>query len=129
MSERHYVYLSLGLAFVGILLLVVFLKSSGPTEKKLNEISEEDIGRMLLVKGRVSGIYSKNGNTFFKLCEYPRCVQVAIFSSLAKRMREGSINPAGIKNGGLVEVKGVLKEYGGELELVPLDIDSVNVLK
>ncbi|MEK6954065.1 MAG: hypothetical protein AABX01_03595 [Candidatus Micrarchaeota archaeon] len=120
--------LSLFGAVLGMLAILAISRGMQPQEMKIDSITAGDIGRIVAIRGKVSGISGRSGSYFFNVCA-AKCLRVAIFGNIAKRMAESSTNLADLKNGNVVALEGVVREYKEELTIDLLDYKSLRVQK
>lgn len=116
MRKNQILFVSLLISFLGLFLLFFLIKEREPSRVSISEISDELVGKFIETKGWVRGIYVKNGNIFLSLCE-EKCITVVIFSKSANELKT---NPYIIKKGDKLVVRGVVKRYRGEMEIIPL---------
>jgi len=118
--------LFLALAGTGVLFLSA--RGAEPEETEISALGEEDVGRLVEVRGLLASVSEKNGNFFLKMCSGD-CVRVVVFKGLAEDMRKNSIDLSLLEKGQAIGVVGVVKEYLGEVEIVPLDRNSIEVAR
>ncbi len=114
MEENKLFLLSLFLSFAGISLLFLLSKNVSPSEIGVAEISDEDMGKTVLVKGKAVSFYSRGSFASFLLCS-SKCIKVVSFNS--ERV---------VSAGAFVSVEGRVSEFGGKMEILA---DSIEVLK
>lgn len=108
-------------------MLAAFSQQATPVERGVDELNAEDIGRLVAAKGWLASVKESRSHVFLTLCEHA-CVKAVVFSRVAGRMREKSLDPALLKPGQFVLFRGVVTEYEGELELVAKDAAAIDVL-
>lgn len=118
--------LSLIGSFLGMLAVLAVSRGMQPEEKKIDSITGGDMGRIVAVRGRVQGISQSNGNYFFSVCQ-TKCLKVAVFGNVAKRMAQSSTDLEDLKNGNMVALEGVVREYRDGLSIDLLDYKSLRV--
>jgi DNA/RNA endonuclease YhcR with UshA esterase domain len=116
------------LALLGTVMLVFLARETEPQKMEIGALGMDDVGRLVEVGGAITGVSERDGNFFLKLCS-DKCVQVVVFRSLAQEMKVSSIDLSLLKAGGAVSVSGLVKEYRGELEVVPFDRNSIEVTR
>ncbi|VVB67422.1 Uncharacterised protein [Candidatus Norongarragalina meridionalis] len=94
------------LAVLGIAGLWFFGTQLKPEEKTVDELNDGDVGRLVIVWGRIQGMRVEGGNAFFSLCE-KRCVDVAVF-----RIDGFPVDFRAVKSGRYADVEGVFSEDG-----------------
>lgn len=127
MEEKQLALLCAAAAVLGIMLLAAQSKQLRPEQKQINEITEADAGKAVIVHGAVASIYSRNGNWFLTLCS-KECVKAFVPASAAKKMNS-SVDLRAVRKGAWISFSGRAQEYKGELELVALDGHAVEVLR
>ena len=112
-SEKQLMWLCLLCSVLGIILLFVGIEYS---EAEIIPIKDVKIGGPVSLEGKVSSRYYNGEHLFFTLKDSSGKIKVVVFESTIKRLR---INPEEIKNGMSLRVVGSIKEYHGELEILP----------
>ena len=108
--------------------ILVFLARQAPAEKVgIGSLGTDDVGRLVEVSGAVASVSQTGGNFFLRVCA-DKCVKVAVFKSLAEEMRRSSLDLSLLRPGGSVSAAGIVREYGDEIEIVPFDRNSIDVL-
>ena len=124
MEEKRILGACIVISLLGILLLVLFAKNSPAQQVSVGELGPEDAGKFVRVSGVLGQISSVNGNYFLKICE-TGCVTVFVPNRLAQAMEGCGTNLSLLRQRQWTTVEGVLKEYDGGLEVVPLACDSI----
>ncbi|MFQ5800409.1 MAG: exodeoxyribonuclease VII large subunit, partial [Candidatus Hydrothermarchaeales archaeon] len=79
----------------------------------ISSITPENIGSRVYVKGEVSGLRtSPQGHMFFMLSDDAGGIKVVVFKDVAKEL-------GCIEEGRSIELRGVVDEYHGEIEVIP----------
>lgn len=111
MEEGRILALSLAVSTIGLLLLVFLAATQEPAS--ISSITPEDIGSRVYVKGEVSGLRtSTQGHMFFMLSDDGEGVKVVAFNDVAKEL-------GCVEEGRNIELRGVVDEYHGEIEVIP----------
>ena len=126
LEEGKLLFFALAVSLLGTAALLVLSKTFSPEEISLNELSFDDVGKLVSVQGAVSKISFRNGNVFITLCSRD-CLNAVVFSNLAKNMK--GIDLERIRTGQFIRFAGALREYNGELEIVAAGTDSVEILR
>jgi hypothetical protein len=113
-------------AVLGMLSLLAIASSIKPFEKSIDEISDSDVGRQVIVRGSVRGISKRNGDYFFQICK-TKCLSVAIFRRMATDINAHSTDLSDLKTGNRVSIAGVITSYKDSLSLRLLDYNSLQV--
>jgi len=120
--------LSLLGALLGMLTILAISRGMQPQEMKIDRITEGDVGRIVALRGRVQGISDSNGNYFFSVCS-TKCLRIAVFENAAKRMAQASTDLGKLRNGNIVALEGVVREYKDVLGIELLDYKALRVEK
>ena len=112
-------------SFLGTTILLFIASSSIPTMISPSQLSNVSPGELVLVSGRLSKVSEYNGHVFLLVCD-SSCVEVPVFSSLAKQMQKTSFDPYSAKAGAYLSVEGTLRERGNRLSIVPLGPNSID---
>ncbi|MEM4254730.1 MAG: hypothetical protein QXR53_00175 [Candidatus Norongarragalinales archaeon] len=113
-KEERIFFLSLFLSFAGIAVLFALSQSASAREAEVSQLSSEDFGRTVLLKGKAVSVSSNGETVFFRLCA-SACVKVVVFRSRSA-----------VSEGAFVSVEGRVSEFEGRIEIIA---DSVEVLK
>ncbi len=110
----------LSCAVLGLVMLYLGLRLSEPRVVGAADLTDRLVGNSVLLSGRVMDLYEHpDGHLFLRVGEENRTVSVPLFSSLRKGMRVEMLD--------WVEVRGRVKEWRGELEVVPGRPEDVRV--
>jgi len=126
-GEKELVIICLAISILGISAMLLVAKGAKAEEKSIDGISENDFGKLMLLKGRVAKITISNYSMSMRICE-TRCIGVFVGEKLLNRMRNGAMNPEEISSGNFVSVEGTLKENNGEYTLYPSEPGSIEML-
>ena len=113
-EEKQAIAASLGCAAIGIAILFLLNNLVQPEEKSISEIIEQDIGKFVQIKGRVSWVLQRESFVLFTL-ENRAKIKVIKFNP-SKEERE-----AIVKNS-FVEVIGKVQLYENGLEIAASEI-------
>ncbi|MFH0922643.1 MAG: hypothetical protein V1811_01135, partial [Candidatus Micrarchaeota archaeon] len=105
----------------GIISLVFLAKTMEPQKIVLSDLNADYVGRLVQVSGTISSVSTKETVTIVKLCS-SQCVDVVLFKSLRDKLPFLSL-----AKGQRLNVKGVVSEYKGTLEITPLEENGVDV--
>jgi DNA/RNA endonuclease YhcR with UshA esterase domain len=109
------------LAILGIISLIFLAKTMEPQKVVLSDLSADYVGRLVQVSGTISSVSTTASVTTVKLCS-SQCVDVVLFKSLRDKLPFLSLAA-----GQRLNVKGVVSEYKGTLEITPLEENGVDV--
>ncbi len=123
-SDKRLAFAALALSLLGLLVLFLYAQSLQPKQTSIGALAGEKEGAYVQVLGTVSSASSRGGSVFIRLCEFSDCIAVFVPGQQADELH---INPYLLKPGDKLVVKGVLKEYAGEPELVPLGSDGLEL--
>ncbi|MEW6328785.1 MAG: hypothetical protein AB1468_01575 [Candidatus Micrarchaeota archaeon] len=116
MKEGQVVFVALVVSVLGIAFLFLSARGIQPERVRISALGEEMSGRYVEVWGRIGSAYVRGGDVFLSLCEGD-CVGVVVFERDARAMDYP--NPYLLKKGDEVVVRGLVKIYKGEIEIVP----------
>ncbi len=128
MEEKFILLACFLCSFTGLFLTYFVAKSIEPFEIELSEINYEFIGRTVSTRGKI--VYKKlhpSGHLFLSLEEKGLKIQVPIFSSLMKKIEENGIKEEDFWIGRILEVKGVVDEYQGQLQIIPRKVEDLRL--
>ncbi|MFH1751184.1 MAG: exodeoxyribonuclease VII large subunit [Candidatus Micrarchaeota archaeon] len=111
---------------LGMLSIWAISKSMQPQDAQIDELSESDIGRIIAIRGRISGMRNSQGSYFFSICQN-KCLSVAIFQAMASRMQQTNVDLGKLENGDWVAIEGVVESYKDSLSIELLNYRSLRV--
>lgn len=114
MDDNKLFVASLFFALTGIAILFFVSKDLSPTEISITKLSENDFGKLVLVKGTVKSVYSGGKFVSFSVCT-STCIKCVVFESKSR-----------VSKGDFVSVEGAVANFEGEMEIV---VDSIEVLR
>jgi len=115
--------LSLFFSIFGLIGVLVLAYFTTPIEVRLEEVTEEMLGKYVLVKGEVKRMkWSEDGHIFLTLGNENTRLKVVIFASRASKLKD----LRELESGDSILVKGRVSEYRGELEVVAEDIKKLS---
>ncbi len=130
-EEKRTIVFCVIAALAGIAVLLAFARASAPVEKSISELSSEDAGRLVLVKGRVESVsFSRNENAFMKICA-GSCITAFIPKYLVAKMNASTLDLNALKkNAGtpVIMIEGVVEERENKLSLRLLTPDAIDVV-
>jgi DNA/RNA endonuclease YhcR with UshA esterase domain len=107
-------------AVLGLVMIYAGVRLSEPERVETQNLTSGMVGSQVLLSGRVMDLYEHpDGHLFLLVGEENRTVSVPLFSSLRRGMRVEMLD--------WVEVRGRVKEWKGELEVVPGRPEDVRV--
>jgi len=112
--------LVLACAVLGLVMIYAGSRLSELERVEIQNLTSGMVGSQVLLSGRVMDLYEHpDGHLFLRVGEENRTVSVPLFSSLRKGVRVEMLD--------WVEVRGRVKEWKGELEVVPGKPEDVRV--
>jgi DNA/RNA endonuclease YhcR with UshA esterase domain len=123
LPEKRLAAGALLLSLLGLLLLLVYSQQQKPERLEISEIGSGHEGKLVEVVGSISSASARNGNIFINLCS-SSCITVFIPSSSTD---DFSFNPSLLQKGQRIAVRGIAREYKGEMEIVPVS-DGLEVI-
>ncbi len=115
-------------SLTGLILTYFAAKNIEPVEIEISQINHELIGRVVSTRGKI--VYKKlhpAGHLFLSLEEKNSKIQVPIFSSLMNKMGENGIEEEDFFIGRILEVRGVVDEYQGQLQIIPRKVEDLRL--
>lgn len=113
------------LALLGLSALLAYARFLEPIQKDLNELSGDDVGKLVLVSGRVASVSVKNA-AFIKLCKHS-CVDVFIPQKIVEEMHASTVDLNAI-DGKRIAVEGLVRENARGIEIDIIEANAVDVL-
>ena len=116
MNDKYLLRLCLFCSILGLVILFIGVQYVEAKVISIGEISEDEIGALVSVEGRVYSSYYNGEHLFFTLKDDTGKIKIVIFENSIKRLK---INPGEIRNGVKMGIEGEVKKYKGELEILP----------
>lgn len=113
------------LTLLGLSTLLAYARFLEPVQKDLDELSGDDVGKLVLVSGRAASVSVKNA-AFIKLCKHS-CVDVFIPQKIVEEMQESILDVRALGNK-WVGVEGVVRENARGIEIDVIEASAVDVL-
>ena len=105
MNDNTLYKISLITFVIGIVILFFLLENAALPERQINNISEQDIDKMVTVKGQVVAVRQRGNITTFNIAQ--QCtITAVVFENIS------------VAEGQEVSVQGKLEEYMGKKELL-----------
>lgn len=119
MNDSDLLKMSFGVATVGLVLLFIVSSYSTVSVVKISELSYDDTGSKVAVRGDVISVRThKDGHIFIEVDDGTGELTIAIFKNVAEKLDTKAIEC--ITNvGSEVEVAGEVTEYRERLEIIP----------
>ncbi|MEE8401124.1 MAG: exodeoxyribonuclease VII large subunit [Candidatus Hydrothermarchaeaceae archaeon] len=119
MNDSDLLKISLGAATFGLMLLFFVSSQSEVPLVKISELSYDDAGIKVAVRGEVtSARIHKDGHIFIEIKDGTGKISIAIFKNVAEKLEIATVEC--ITNiGSEVDVSGEVKEYRESLEIIP----------
>ncbi len=124
MNEGQIVFVAVVLSVLGIAFLFFSARNVQPERVRISALSEEMAGGYAEVWGRLGSASARNGDVFLSVCE-SECISVVIFERDARAMNYP--NPYLLKKGDEVVIRGLVKIYHGEIEIVPFGENAIEL--
>ena len=123
-SERQLAFAAIALSVIGLFILFLYAQDLKPKHVTISSIELESEGAYLEVIGTVVSSSSRGGSVFIRLCDRD-CISIYVPGSQADVL---SVNPYLIRDGNGLLVRGILRHYKGEPELVPLGSNGLELV-
>lgn len=119
MDDSDILKISFGVATFGLVLLFFVSSYSTVPVVKISELSYDDAGVKVAVRGEVTSVrIHKDGHIFLEVKDETGELYIAIFKNVAEKL--DTVSRECITNiGAKVEVTGEVKEYRERLEIIP----------
>ena len=116
MNDVKLLRIALAIGVVGIISLFFLSKTIQAEPTEIGQITQEDIGRKVMIEGIVEEIEQKKSVTILEISEQGTkdTVSVALFGNKLNIPEQGE----------KVKITGTVKEYYGKLEIVAEKIES-----
>ena len=125
MDDSAILKLSLGAAATGLVLLFLVSVYSTTPVVRINELSFDDTGTKVAVKGEVTSMrLHDDGHIFIELRDDSGKIKAAIFKNVAEGL-DDHMKECITKIGATVEIAGEVDEYQDELEIIPQSTGDV----
>jgi DNA/RNA endonuclease YhcR with UshA esterase domain len=116
MKDNEILFVSMIVAASGLLILFFISDQIQPTLQDISDISNEDAGSKVIVKGTVASMkVHEDGHVFLEIKDATGTIDAVLF--------EGMVEEAGgletIQGCTVMEVTGRIDEYRGALEIIP----------
>ncbi len=119
MNDSDLLKMSFGVATFGLVLLFVVSSYSTMPVVKISELSYDDTGSKVAVKGDVTSVRThKDGHIFLEVNDGTGELSITIFKNVAEKL-DTAARECITKVGSEVEVAGEVKEYRERLEIIP----------
>ncbi|MBI4896200.1 MAG: OB-fold nucleic acid binding domain-containing protein [Candidatus Aenigmarchaeota archaeon] len=112
-SDKTLQQIALVTTLIGVALLFILSLFMEPTAMRIQEITEQDVGKTVVVTGTITTL-DRSKNTFLTLTDDQMNLAVAIFEKTGQTMPELE----NITQGDSVEITGKIVLYKGEIELL-----------
>lgn len=125
MRDSELLKISFVVATSGLVLLFFVSTYSTVPVVQVSELSYDDVGTKVAVKGEVTSVrIHKDGHIFLEVADDTGSISVAIFSNVAEELDAATRGcVTGIGAG--VEVAGEVEEYRERLEIIPQSAGDV----
>ncbi len=122
MKDETLLKLSLVTSIVGLLLLFSIAQMAEVPAVTISQITEDYIGRTVLISGNISSIFTSNkGTIFLEISDKTGELKAVIFKNLVSK-----VSPSPLQERQQVQIQGKINEYEGELEIIP---DKITVIE
>ncbi|MEE8402742.1 MAG: exodeoxyribonuclease VII large subunit [Candidatus Hydrothermarchaeaceae archaeon] len=119
MNDSDLLKMSFGVATVGLVLLFIVSSYSTVSVVKISELSYDDTGSKVAVRGDVISVRThKDGHIFIEVDDGTGELTIAIFKNVAEKL-DTAARECITKVGARVEIAGEVKEYRERLEIIP----------
>ena len=109
--------ISIGISIIGIVALLLFSAHFEPKEVLIENISQDQIGQEVVVKGIVKSVFFTKNTLLFEIFDSKK-IKAVKFSPSAKEFEL-------IKESNFLEITGKIQKYRGELEIVVKEVKKL----
>jgi DNA/RNA endonuclease YhcR with UshA esterase domain len=125
MNDSDLLKISFGVAAFGLVMLFFVSNYSTMPEVRVSDLSYDDAGTKVMVKGEVKSVrIHDDGHIFLKLHDETGEISIAIFKNVAENL-DTTVRECITDIGADIEVSGAVEEYREELEIIPQRTDDV----
>ena len=125
MDDSDLLKVSFGVATFGLVLLFLVSSYSTVPVVKISELSYDDIGTKVAVRGEVTSFrLHDDGHIFLELSDGTGEISIAIFKNVAEKL-DVQTRECITDMGSHVEVAGTVEEYKENLEIIPQNTGDV----
>ena len=110
--------ISLAMAIIGIVGMAILAYYVEPPEVAIGTIADDDLGRVVKIKGIVSGYYKTEEAGFFKISDSTGSIKVVVFR------KSGNYNMR-LEDSDVVTAIGKISIYKNEYEIVAESVKKV----
>ncbi|MFP4045986.1 MAG: exodeoxyribonuclease VII large subunit [Candidatus Aenigmatarchaeota archaeon] len=123
MKDKRLYKISLLISLAGLTVLLVWASLIEPDKVGIQSITREDIGQEVVVEGSIETMdWLEEGHLFFHVKDRKDRIMVVLFKDDAEGM---GINRNSLEVEERVEVTGEVKDYNGQLEIIPSRIEKL----
>mgnify|MGYP005845682929 CR=1 FL=1 len=116
MRRESILILAFALSLAGLFALALAARSQKPQYVPISELGDDDVGRLVEVRGELTSVVWRKGALLLKVCS-GKCVRVFASSATVASISDHEQNLRLLERGQLVSVSGELVRYRGELEI------------
>ncbi|MCS4541663.1 MAG: exodeoxyribonuclease VII large subunit [Euryarchaeota archaeon] len=94
----------------------------------ISQITRSFLNNTVKIEGTIAQIIrSKKGHLFLKIKDSTGAIEVPLFSTVVNQLKGRGLDPATIEVNDAIRVKGVVREYEGQLQVVPRSAKDVEL--
>ncbi len=128
LNKNKLILLSLFSSLFGIFLIYIASSQSKPLETKIDEISQDLIGKTISTSGYiVDKKVSSTGHIFLTISQNKATIEVPLFKNFLDKMREERMN-TNFRINQKIFVQGVVDEYKGKLQIIPRKTSDIKII-
>lgn len=116
MDDRSLLKLCLFCSVLGLVILFFGIQQIEAKIIGIENINQEEVGRLVSVQGTVESRYYNGQHLFFTIKDGTGKIKVVIFENMFSRL---GLEPSEIEKGMNLRIEGEVKKYEGELEIIP----------
>lgn len=105
---------------LGIILIYIISLNLNVLHVKISDISDDNIGDIVNVSGKITKVISSKGHTFFDLNDGTGKIKTVIWNDTLEYLEYKNINTNKMREGSEIHMLANVEVFRGELELIPL---------
>jgi DNA/RNA endonuclease YhcR with UshA esterase domain len=128
MQKNFLVLISFSTSIIGLILIYIAATNIKPVEIKITQINSDLIGRSVSTQGIIKEkeLHS-DGHMFLTISDGNSDIQVPIFSSLMKDLKDENLTEESFKINEKIFVIGLVDEYRGNLQILPRKTSDIKL--
>ena len=95
----------------------------------IGEITSDSVGKSVSAVGTIT--YRSNhpaGHIFLTVADGNSKIEVPLFSGFVTKLEESGVDSSYFSKGTKIQVKGLVDQYKGSLQIIPRKVDDIKIL-